>query len=367
MNNKAKNITVLVLTALIVFGFFVWCLVKPSSSYSDSERRSLETFPELSIKTLLNGDFMSKFEDYTLDQFPMRDNFRTVKNMTAFYLMGQLESNDLYTYDGYIAQVEYPLNNDSIINAADKFGTIYRKYLADTDCNVYFSVVPDKNMYLSDESGRIALDYELLASLLGENLDGFEYIDIYDLLDYTDYYRTDTHWRQEKIYSVAQRLAEKMGVTLNGEYETFLATDSFDGVYKGQMALPIASDDMYYVTNEVLKNCIVTNGETGETMPMYVDSKLSDRDPYEYFLGGSLSLVTIENPNATTDKELIIFRDSFGSSIAPYFAEGYSKVTLVDIRYIHSSILAMRLDYTDQDVLFLYSSLVLNNSETIKG
>ena len=27
----------------------------------------------------------------------------------------------------------------------------------------------------------------------------------------------------------------------------------------------------------------------------------------------------IENPEAETDKELVIFRDSFGSSIAPFF------------------------------------------------
>ena len=35
-------------------------------------------------------------------------------------------------------------------------------------------------------------------------------------------------------------------------------------------------------------------------------------DMYEIFLGGSKSLISIENPNAKTDRELVMFRDSFG-------------------------------------------------------
>ena len=80
------------------------------------------------------------------------------------------------------------------------------------------------------------------------------------------------------------------------------------------------------------------------------------------FAGGSDALVTIENPDADTERELILFRDSFGSSIAPLFMAGYSKVTLVDIRYIQSSMLGQFIEFDDQDVLFLYSTLLLNNS-----
>ena len=87
---------------------------------------------------------------------------------------------------------------------------------------------------------------------------------------------------------------------------------------------------------------------------------------YEVFLSGSRSLLTIENPNASTDRELIIFRDSFGSSIAPLLVKDYAKVTLVDIRYIQIDVLDRFLTFEGQDVLFLYSTLVLNNSSTIK-
>ena len=94
--------------------------------------------------------------------------------------------------------------------------------------------------------------------------------------------------------------------------------------------------------------------------------KGNGKDPYEIFLGGPLSLVTVENPNAKTDKELIIFRDSFGSSLAPLLIDGYAKITLVDIRYIQSSMIGNFIEFDDQDVLFIYSTLLLNSSLALK-
>ena len=94
--------------------------------------------------------------------------------------------------------------------------------------------------------------------------------------------------------------------------------------------------------------------------------KAAGKDPYEMFLSGSVSLLTIENQSAKTDKELVIFRDSFASSLAPLLIDGYAKITLVDIRYLPPERLGNWLSFEDQDVLFLYSASVLNNSETIK-
>ncbi len=84
------------------------------------------------------------------------------------------------------------------------------------------------------------------------------------------------------------------------------------------------------------------------------------------FLSGSLALVTITNPWASSDKELVLFRDSFGSSIAPLFAGAYKKITLIDIRYIHPDLLEQYMTFKDQDVLFLYSTLSLNHGEIFK-
>lgn len=67
-----------------------------------------------------------------------------------------------------------------------------------------------------------------------------------------------------------------------------------------------------------------------------------------------------------SDKELILFRDSFGSSLIPYLTEGYTKMTIVDIRYISPHMLGQFIDFDGQDIIFLYSTSVLNNSITLK-
>ena len=90
------------------------------------------------------------------------------------------------------------------------------------------------------------------------------------------------------------------------------------------------------------------------------------RDPYEMFLNGADALLVIDNPSCVTGRELVIFRDSFGSSIAPLMIESYSKITLVDIRYIQSGMLGKFIEFDNQDVLFLYSSGLMNNSLAMK-
>ena len=138
------------------------------------------------------------------------------------------------------------------------------------------------------------------------------------------------------------------------------------GVYYGYAALPMEPDRLTYLTNDILDGCTVYNYETGKTGSVYDLTKGAGKDPYELFLSGSVSLLTIENPQAETDRELVIFRDSFGSSLAPLLVPGYAKVTLADIRYLPSSQIGKYLTFTDQDVLFLYSAPVLNNSDTLK-
>ena len=63
---------------------------------------------------------------------------------------------------------------------------------------------------------------------------------------------------------------------------------------------------------------------------------------------------------------MIVFRDSFASSLIPLFVEGYSKITLIDIRYIRIEDLEKYIQFNNQEVLFLYSTLVLNNSSSMK-
>ena len=366
MPEKRKDMALVALTCIFLYGFLLWALLKPVDAQSVSERRPLAAPPAASWDAVFSGAFMADFEEYALDQFPLRDKLRTGKALTALYIFRQKDNNGVYLWNGYISKLDYPLNLLSVDYAASRFRYVYERYLADKDMAVYLSVIPDKNCYMAAEHGAPTLNYANLVAALRARLDFAQYIDLFPFLELSDYYRTDSHWRQENITDAAQYLAGQMGATLSGAYACLLAEAPFYGVYYGQAALPLPGEELYYLNYAALKECQVYDYETGTNIPLYDPGKAAGRDPYAFFLAGPKSLLKIENPHATTGKELILFRDSFGSSIAPLLAEGYASITLVDIRYISPPMLGQFISFTDQDVLFLYSTSVLNHSETIK-
>ena len=367
MNQKIRSIGVIAIVTLwallTVFGWF-----GPRQEMSEAERRPLKQMPEITLETLLNGKFMSEFEDYSLDQFPLRDSFRQVKSLFHYYVLGQKDNNDIYIADGYAVKQEYPYNPESVDHALNRFNYLYEKYLAESGSEIFMTIVPDKGYYLGQESGHLTMDYEAMFASFEQGMPWAEIVDITDTLSAEDYYRTDTHWRQENLLDTAQKLCETLGVAAPqaGDFAPAALERPFYGVYYGQAALPMDPETMHVMESDLLKNCTVLDWESGKYNDVYDMSKLESRDLYDVFLSGSRSLLTIENPNAATDRELIVFRDSFGSSIVPLLVQDYARVTLVDIRYIQIDVLGRFLEFNGQDVLFLYSTLVLNNSSTIK-
>ena len=66
-------------------------------------------------------------------------------------------------------------------------------------------------------------------------------------------------------------------------------------------------------------------------------------------------------------KNLVIFRDSYGSSLAPLLLGGYRTVTLVDVRYVASQYLGQFVDFSQvDDVLLLYSTTVINSAGILR-
>ncbi|MBQ7796538.1 MAG: hypothetical protein IJ374_08290 [Lachnospiraceae bacterium] len=381
--------------AVVIFGLSAAAWLKAPDDFSDSERRELEKFPKLSVEAIGDGSFMDDFESYTLDQFPFRDAFRRLKAETVFGVLGQKDNNNIYVADGYASKMEYPLNEPMLDHAAERFEFLYEAYLQDAE-NIYFSIVPDKNYFLAEENGYLSLDYEKLIGCMKEKTGYMTYVDLTEHLELEDYYYTDTHWRQENLTDVADVLLDAMGAgemaelgadagvsdgdsvgtpvdgtensSLQDGYEVKELDLPFYGVYYGQAALPMEPDRLKYLINDTLENCIVTSYDTGSPVeiPMYDMEKAGGKDPYEMFLSGTRAVLTIENPQVKNGKELIVFRDSFGSSLIPLLAKGYETITVLDIRYVNSAMLGQFVEFGDQDVLFLYSTMLLNNSLALK-
>lgn len=354
------------LCGAVLLGLSVSSILLPDQDTSQSERRRLAQLPECSLKTIMDGSFMSKFESYALDQFPLRDEFRTLKARVSLNVMQKKDNNDIYLAEDYVSKIDYPLSDASIHYAADVFQLVYDRYLADASCETYLAVIPDKNYFLAEQHGYPALDYTQLVTRLTERMSYAQYIDIFPCLTLQDYYRTDTHWMQENIEPVAALLLEQMQAPYAADHSTLPIDAPFYGVYYGQSALSLEPDRMCRIVKPSHEQCVVTDLETNSRMDIYNMEMLKEADPYEMYLSGSKSLIHIENPSAKSDKQLILFRDSFGSSIVPYFTDSYQSIYLVDIRYIHPNVLGNLIDFSDSDVLFLYSTLILNHSNTLK-
>lgn len=345
----------------LMLAVFTW--FHPMTDISEAERRKLEAFPTVSMENILSGRFMSRFETYAQDQFPFRDGFRQMKALFSYNILHKGDNNGIYLVEDMAGKLEYPLNERSIQGAVDKFTTIREQYLKDSE-RIVFSIAPDKSYYLAEPNGLPAMDYESLFAVF-RNLDWAEYVDITECLTAESYYRTDTHWRQEALIPAARKLGTALDVTLPEEYHVETLERPFYGVYYGQAALPLPPEQIRILTSDILSQCTVTNAENDRVTQVYDLNKLESRDLYDVFLSGAVSVLTVENPEGK-GRELLIFRDSFGSSLAPLLVPGYSRVTLIDTRYVPTAYLDRFVDFHGQDVLFLYSPLVLNNSAMLK-
>lgn len=381
MNTKIKNIVVCVLMAATLLVLTALCFFLPKPDYLDAERREPAAFPEPSLENIMkdgveyNDSFMSKFEEYAIDSFPFRNEFRTLKAVFVNYVLLQKDNNDIYFADGQTSKLDYPLNDDMTEFAVDKFNEIFETYLEGKTDNIYLSIIPDKNYFLAEQNGYPSIDFDKMVADITSGTEFARYIDIFDSLTADDFYKTDTHWRQEELGDVVNKLLSAMTGGSMGEYKENVLDNPFYGVYYGQSALPLPPDTIKYLTNETIDALKVTVADSITGMPVestvYNMNKAFGKDPYEMFLSGATPIVVMENPNAKTDKELIIFRDSFGSSISPLLTEEYAKVTLLDIRYVNTDLLddmapVYGYDFENADVLFLYSTLILNTAKIFK-
>ena len=280
MFEKWKSILTVGLLSAFVLGFGIWAAVKPADALSTSERRPLAQMPELSASSYLSGKFMSGYEDYATDQFPLREQFRTLKALMGLYVFGQKDNNGVYLADGSAAKLEYPLNEGSVAHAADRFRYLYETLMAGTDAKVYLSVIPDKNYFLAEANGYPALDYQALTDALRKQTEFAAYIDLFGTLTADDYYRTDSHWRQENLLTTADTLAAAMGVALpDSRYTEWTLDRLYYGVYYGYAALPMEPDQLTYLTSDLLDACTVYNYETVRPGLFMIWQKVPARTP----------------------------------------------------------------------------------------
>ncbi len=347
--------------------FMILSVITKKDEISISERRHLANMPKFTLEGILdkNNSYSNKLNDYLMDHFIGRETFKKIKSFTSNYIFQNKENHGVFENNGYLFQLDYEVNNASLKHLSELICEIDTNYL--TTQNKYFVMIPDKNYYLKNNDIP-KLNYEKMENFLKENIpNNTKWIDIKETLNLSSYYYTDIHWKQEILEPTLKRLQEEMKLsfttfpTKKNEYSPFY------GALYGKY--PKMDDVLTYLTNEIIENSSVYNYEKKSFTKVYQEKNLNNVDSYDIFLEGPTPILIIDNPIQKNNKSLIMFRDSFGSSLAPLLIENYSKITLIDLRYVSSKMLSEIKDIDlrdDSDVLFLYSVPIINNSFALK-
>ena len=267
--------------------------------------------------------------------------------------------NSDYSYhDGYYYKTPKEIDERSVERYIEKIQAMYDMYLNE-DMNVYVTVVPNKSLYIDDKS------YYTVVEMLCNNIAIADFIEIADTLKLESYYKTDDHWRQETLEETVKRLGDKMGFVIDFTKFTENKYDDFIGMYSSQIE-KLLPETLIFMTSEYTIGANVDNFANPDMIDVYDIDKLHTDNMYDIYLSGVSPIITVTNELAEKDRELIIFRDSFTSSITPLLLEAYSKITLIDSRFILMDIIGDYVEFSNQDILFMHSDLIINNSLLLK-
>lgn len=272
------------------------------------------------------------------------------------------DGNGYMNIDGRYVEAEEAFNEKSAQRFAEKFMELREKYFADS--KVYYATVPEKGYYLKDKTTHY-LNHGSVSAFLADPFYDWTFVDVASALTVDDYYMTDRHWKQENLFGVMEKFGEAMGFAVNKDVYTPVKVEGYKGDY-AKVITDIPSETLTYLVSDTLKKATVDNFQNKKVTTVYDEAKLTSKIPYDVFLSGATPLTVITNPDAKEKRELVIFRDSFGSSIAPLFVEAYSKITLVDLRYMQSDLLPQFVSFEGAEVLVLVSDKIVNNSAILK-
>lgn len=268
-----------------------------------------------------------------------------------------VNADGLIQYNDFYMDSMGTINTEYVTNFTNKVESVCKEYLSGAS-NIYYAVIPSKQYFINDKVEN-PFDYTSMMNIIRSGITSAKEIDLTGTLELDDYLKTDPHWKQEGLQGVLDALGETMGFTVDLSTFTKNSVPNFTGQH-GYNKENFAHETMTYLTNEAIDNATVDNFQDKDFTKVYNTAKLETATPYDMFLSGSTPLLTITNDSAKSDKELVMFRDSYACSLAPLLIENYKTITLVDLRYMASSLLPQYVDFTGKDVLFMYNDQIIN-------
>lgn len=356
---------------LIIFGMSGLHVLTDDKNFSDSENRVLGTFPKLTVSSIADGSFMRDFETYLTDQFPFRDSIISVKTFTD-RILGKNEENGVYIgKEGFLFESQTPFNESKtkdIANAVRKFANKHKDFettfvLAPNSGYIYSDYLP-KYLEMPNQEEQIKTLRKQLNSprIYWPDVSGiFE-----KNADKTQlYYKTDHHWTTRGAYLIFRELCLKWGFEREREfvdkkYDFYEVSTTFEGT--------LASTSGVHDTTDKIEICVPKNSEgtfvahfesSGEkTASLFFGDKLQGKNHYEVFLGGNYDKVIISTVSQS-GKSLLLIKDSYANCMIPMLTPYFSKIVVIDPRYLTDSLDSIIKENDFSHMLYLYNANTL--------
>ena len=363
--NKIGKYIPAVVFLIFIYGMALWFIFSPKPDYSSSEKRYLQKFPEVTAEKLLSGDFGSEFETFFADRFPQRNTWVGL-NAYAALAEGNNGASGVYNCkNGYLINKPVSTENNldknigAVADFAKSIDTPTTVMLVPSTGYIVDDVLPTFHDKYNDDE-----DISKISSTLSKDKIGF--VDLRERFksEYKNgsqlYYKTDHHWTTKGAYTGYQELCKALGITPIDD--STLKKDSYPDFYgttyssSGFWLTPSDNIEIWNNPKNSDRNISVkiTEGANIKTSgSMYFTDHLKEDDKYPVFIDGNHALTEITNTNAKNGTILLI-KDSFSHSLAPFLAENYSKVVLVDLRYYKESVSDLVTTYNPEQVVVLY-------------
>ena len=337
---------------IFIGGLLVWHLGLPDREKSETENRTLAQLPAFSWEGLKDGTYTEAIETYFADQFPLRDSWTGMK-ARAEQLLGKKEFNDIYLAgDTLISKVERP-DETLIENNLSYIERLEGK----TDATVTVGFIPSAAEIWKEKLPLGAVSWDQTDLLAQSDVD-FQTV-LSEHAGEQIFYRTDHHWTTLGAFYGANALLEHLGKEplKEDDFTVEVASDAFYGTLYSQSGIHwLESDTMEYWVDEAgLK---VTSWSTGKPVEvsLYDRTYLEKKDKYSSFLGGNQPLCVIQNENLPEDAgKIVLVRDSYSDALAPFLAQRFSEVHLLDLRYYRAPVSVYAMQYGIDDIVVLYS------------
>lgn len=383
-----------VLVCLFVLSCTALFFVLPKQTFLESENRTAAQMPTYSFSALADGSYTADIEEYTKDHFPAREWFMRLKTDTQIAL-GYREISDVYIGDDRLFQKpKEPTNRkfaESVRRLNEKVDTdrvTVTVMLLPTASYVHAEHMPpfaptlDQKAIIDGILDDAACEnpMNLCDTLIAakNNGDAAYYDDIDGYVDM--FYATDHHWTTYAAYTAYCAFCDSVGLSHGSlaDYTCTRVNDSFRGTLSSRVpSRNIPSDKIvrfdrigatepsftaYYADS-------VSDIREGNYTPYsyYCDDALNKKDKYTYFGGDNYPLVVLKNENAATDREIVVAKDSFANSFAPFLTENYATVYMLDQRYLKGRSVS---DFVNEnpnvtDLLILYGLNSLSDNSGV--